>query len=104
MNNRFQVGFKKIKGDLYVSPRGDFNGSTAWELIRLISKKYNGKGQVFIDTCGLRKICSFGCSTFKHSVNHLRLPLERLFFKGDRASEIAPKGSRVIPNFETAAL
>lgn len=96
MNNRFHVGFKKINEDLYVRPTGDFNGSTALELINLLCKQYSGKGQVFIDTCGLREICSFGCSTFQHYVHRIRLPLRRLFFKGHKASEIAPKGSTIL--------
>lgn len=96
MNNRFQVGLKKINGDLYVRLKGDFNGSTALELINLLGKQYSGRGQVFVDTCGLREICSFGCSTFQHYVHQLRFPLERLTFKGYKASEIAPKGSTIL--------
>jgi hypothetical protein len=46
----------------------------------------------------LRKICPFGGATFKGHFHHVHLPLERLFLKGEKAPEIAPDGSGVIPD------
>lgn len=82
MNNRFRIEFRKVNGDLHVNPKGDFGGNSAWELINLLQKKYNGEGQVFIDTRGLRKICPFGGATFRCHFHQTRLPLERLSFEG----------------------
>lgn len=96
MSANFQIEFKRSKGDLHVHPRGDFDGSSAWELINLLREKYNGKGRVFIDTHNLRKICPFGCSTFQGRLNLSRVPANKLFFKGGKGFEIAPKGSRVL--------
>ena len=65
MGTNFQIEFKKSNGNLHLQTMGDFDGSSAWQLINLLHKKYNGKGRIFIDTKNLHKICPFGCSTFK---------------------------------------
>ncbi len=96
MSNNFQVAFKKSNGDLHVHPTGNFDGSSAWELINLLHEQYTGKGQVFIDTHRLRNMCPFGCSTFRCRLDKNKLPANRLFFKGEKGYEIAPKGSKVI--------
>lgn len=95
MSTNFQIDVKKSNGDLHVSPRGDFDGSSAWELINLLHAQYTGKGQVFVETHGLREICPFGCSTFQSQLNQSWLPADRLLFSGERGLEIAPEGSKV---------
>lgn len=35
MSTNFQIEVKKSNGDLYVRPRGDFDGSSAWELVNI---------------------------------------------------------------------
>ncbi len=96
MSANFQIESKTSNGDLHLKPRGDFDGSSAWELLNLIHDKYNGKGRVFIDTNHLNQICSFGCNTFRCGLNFSLLPADRIFFKGRKGFEIAPNGSKVI--------
>ena len=96
MSTNFQIEFRKSNGNLHVRPMGNFDGSSAWELINLLHEKYDGKGRIFIETRNLHKICPFGCSTFQCRLNLSALPADRLFFKGKKGFEIAPKGSKVI--------
>jgi hypothetical protein len=96
MSNNFQLESNKRNGNLYVRPSGDFDGSSAWELVNLLHEKYDGKGRIFIDTRKLHKICSFGCSTFQCRLNLKQVPVEQLYFKGENGYAIAPKGSRVL--------
>lgn len=96
MSVNFQIEFKKSNGNLHVSPRGDFDGSSAWELINLVCEKYNGKGRIFIDAHNLGVICPFGCITFQCRFNLSRVPTNKLFFKGEKGFKMAPKGSRVL--------
>ena len=96
MSVNFQIEVKKNNGDLHVSPRGIFDGSSACELAKLLNEQYNGKGRVVIDTHKLREMCPFGCSTFLCRLNQSQLPLNRLSFKGEKAYEIAPVGTRVL--------
>jgi hypothetical protein len=96
MGANFQVALKRSKGNLHVVPRGDFDGSSACELVNLLHEQYDGKGCVFIDTDNLRDICPFGCSTFQCRLNQHRVPANRIFFKGENGLKIAPCGSKVM--------
>lgn len=95
MNGNFQIEFKKMNGNLHVRPRGDFDGSSACQLLNLLHERYEGKGDVIIDTQHLREICPFGCRTFQCRLNRRCLPCDRLFFSGEKGHEIAPEGSMV---------
>jgi len=96
MSADFQIESKTSNGDLHLRPRGDFDGSSAYELLDFIHNKYDGRGRVFIDTNHLHHLCSFGCNTFRCGLNFSLLPADRIFFKGEKGFEIAPNGSRVI--------
>ena len=96
MSTNFQVIFEKSNGNLHVSPSGDFDGNSAWELVNLLHEQYNGTGQVFIDTKNLCEICPFGCTTFQCRLNQTRIPMDQLFFSGTKGYSIAPEGSKVI--------
>jgi len=96
MSANFQIESRTSNGDLHLKPRGDFDGSSALELLNLIRNRYDGKGRVFIDTKHLHNVCPFGCNTFRFGLNLNLLPAERIFFKGEKGFDIAPNGSKVI--------
>ena len=96
MSANFQIEFKSSNGNLHIGLRGDFDGSSAWELINLIHEKYDGCGRVYIDTANLGSVHPFGVSVFRRRLNPIWLPLNRLFLKGEKGLDIAPKGSKVV--------
>jgi hypothetical protein len=96
MSTNFQVAFKRHNGNLHVHPSGDLDGSSAFELIRLLSRKYDGNGEVVIDTRKLRNVFPFGSSIFQDNVIESRIPKNRLSFKGEKGHELAPEGCKVI--------
>ncbi len=96
MSSSFSIQSRRSNGNLHLRPKGDLDGSSAWELINLMTDKYDGKGRVFIDTQGLREIHPFGCGIFKCGLNKGAIPPNRLYFKGKKGFEMAPSGSRVI--------
>ena len=96
MSAKFHIKLKRKNGNLHLQPTGVFDGSSAWRMVNLLHEQYDGKGQVFIDTQGLRDIYPFGCSTFQCQLNPRRLPADRLVFNGEKGLEIAPEGSKVI--------
>jgi len=96
MSADFQIESRNSNGDLHLKPRGDFDGSSAYELLNFIHNKYDGRGRVFIDTNHLHHLCSFGCNTFRCGLNFNLLPADRIFFKGKKGFDIAPNGSKVI--------
>jgi hypothetical protein len=91
MSMNFQIKMKRRNGDLYISPRGDFDGNAARKLVNLLDEQYDGKGQVFIETRNLRKIHPYGCITFRSCLGHITLPARRLSFTGAKGYEIAPE-------------
>ena len=96
MSVYFHVKIREQNGDLYVEPQGDLDGSSAWELINQLYEHYDGKGNVFIDTRHINEICPFGSNTFRCRLDPHRLPASRLFFKGIKGHDMAPKGSNII--------
>ena len=96
MNTNFSVQCKRSNGNLHLRPKGDLDGSSAWELINLISEKYHGKGRVFIDTQDLGEMHPFGCGILKCHLRMETMPPDCLFFKGKKGFEMAPNGSKVI--------
>ncbi len=100
MSANFQIDIKKNNGYLQLTPRGDFDGSSAWELVNLLHEQYDGKGRVVIDTRNLRKMCPFGCSTFRCHFKDNRLPVNHLLFKGEKGYEIAPAGCKILVSHE----
>ncbi len=96
MSETFQIQFRKSNGNLHLRLEGDFNGSSAWQLIRLLEERYCGKGRIFIDTRHLKRLHPFGCSTFQSELVLSRVPAGCLFFKGEKGFEIAPRKSNVI--------
>jgi hypothetical protein len=61
MSQNFKIDFKLSKGNLHVSPEGDFDNFSAYALVHLLHEQYEGKGKVFINTQKLCKICPHGC-------------------------------------------
>ena len=96
MATNFFITHNTRDGKLHVSPRGDFDANSAWELYNLLDEKYNNQGQVVIETQHLKNVCPFGCSTFQYQMCFSRIPRDRLFFQGDKGPLIAPKGSSII--------
>lgn len=96
MSTNFQIAFKKHNGNLHVHPSGDFDGSSAFQLIRLLDKKYDGQGEVIIDTHKLQNILPFGSRTFQGQLNLSRIPASRLSFKGEKGHALAPRGCKVV--------
>ncbi|MBW2247672.1 MAG: peptidylprolyl isomerase, partial [Deltaproteobacteria bacterium] len=56
----FKIICHKNSENLHLKLMGDFDGSSAYELINTL-KKYNGNaGKVFVDTCSLLSVHPFG--------------------------------------------
>lgn len=96
MSTNFHVAFKHHNGNLHVHPSGDLDGSSAFELIRLLHRKYTGHGDVVIDTRKLGRVYPFGSFTFQKSVAESGIPTRRISFKGAKGRDLAPEGCRVV--------
>jgi len=73
---------------------GDFDGSSAHQLINILKGQNGNVSKIFIHTCNLSSMDPFGLEVFQKSssVNQLS---SRLTFTGEHSDKMAPLGSRL---------
>jgi hypothetical protein len=92
MASNFKIYCHQNRGNLHLKLMGDFDGSSAYELINIL-KKYRGMvGRIFIHTCFLSSVCSFGLDVFQKSSTIKKLS-RILTFTGEYGNKLAPHGS-----------
>jgi hypothetical protein len=92
MASNFRIYCHKDKNSLHFDLMGDFDGSSAYELINTL-KKYQGVvRRIYIHTHFLSSVCSFGLDVFQKSCTIKKLA-RILTFTGQYGNKLAPKGS-----------
>ena len=91
MASNFRISAHRNRDNLYLTLVGDFDGTSACELLNLMKEKCRGAERVFIDTSGLGKVYPFGHDTFQKNLYVLKERPFRLVFTGQNATEIAPE-------------
>ncbi len=90
MASNFRIYCHKNRENLHLKLMGDFDGSSAYELINTL-KKYSGiAGKVFVDTCSLLSIHPFGLDVFQKNFSIKRLS-HGLTFTAKYGDTIAPQ-------------
>lgn len=94
MASNFRISSHRSSDNLHLKLTGDFDGSSAHELINLIKKQNKNVDNIFIHTGNLHSVDPFGLDVFQKnfSVNKLS---ERLTFTGEHSNKMAPEGSRL---------
>ena len=95
MGNRFTIEHRLDKDRLHLMPKGDLDGSTAWQIINLIRDMDDGRQQIVIHTSGLKKIHPFGCRVLRWHMRWAVVNLKRVVFDGHCGEALAPSGCRV---------
>ena len=91
-NFRISVGRNSDRLDLKLV--GDFDGTSACELLNALKDNCDGVVRVFVNTSGLKEICPFGQDTFQNSLYLLKDRPFRLVFTGENATRIAPERNK----------
>jgi hypothetical protein len=65
MATNFRIYTNKHKGAHNIKMVGDFDGSSAFELINMLKTHFGKSGKITIDTSGLFSILPFGVDVFK---------------------------------------
>ena len=89
MASNFQVSFKQSRERLNLSWCGDFDGSSAFEIINTLSEHGQNFNQVFIDTEYLDTIYPFGKHVFLKNFRILCKTINQLIFTGKHKQEFA---------------
>jgi hypothetical protein len=65
MATNFKIYINKHKGVHHIKLVGDFDGSSAFELINMLESHFGKPEKITIDTSGLFSILPFGVDVFK---------------------------------------
>jgi hypothetical protein len=86
----FRIVMHENSDNLHLRLIGDFDGSSAFELLEVLKDRSRAVQKVFIHTSGLGEIHPFGQGVFEKRTSELREELQKISFTGDKAQLIAP--------------
>ena len=92
----FRVAVHRNSENLHLRLEGDFDGSSAHQLLQMLGENGKGAGKIFIHTNGLKQIHPFGAAVFQKNLNGFKKRKADLIFPGDKNSAIAPPGHRLL--------
>jgi hypothetical protein len=96
MASNFKILVHRKSDKLHLTLEGDFDGTSACELLNLLEEECSGAGKVLIDTAGLKEIYPFGRDTFQNNLYLLKSQRICLAFTGKNATQIAPERNRIL--------
>jgi len=70
---------------------GDFDGTSSYELLKVLKRYGNRTARIFIHTSSLRNIYPFGVNVFHKNLGALKEQFLTLVFTGEHASQLAPE-------------
>jgi len=82
MANNFKFLSRSIRDRIRLKLYGDFDASSAWELINFLEHFRNGSNEIFIDTNNLNTIHSFGMDVFKRILSSLDINRNKITITG----------------------
>ena len=91
MASNFSISMHRSSDNLHLKLLGDFDGTSAWQLINVLKENTNGVCRVIIHTNSLKNIYPFGRDTFRQNLPGLKSSPTQILFTGENASLIAPK-------------
>jgi hypothetical protein len=95
MARNFKIVQKSGKNGLQLQLRGDFDGSSAYELIQALEKNIDKTGRIEVNTSGLQEVVPFGCAVLHSNLGIEGKKRRRLMFTGENADSLAPAGTLV---------
>ena len=94
MASNFKIFIHRKKGKMNLKLVGDFDGTSACELLNALKDNRGETVKVVVDTSRLRGIYPFGLDTFQNNPYLLKDQPFRLVFVGENAACIAPERNR----------
>jgi len=90
MASNFKIVIHRNSENLHMKLMGDFDGSSAHQLLNLLTKNGLAASKIFIHTSALKSIVPFGRDVFHSNLCLLKGKPRHLVFTGDRATELSP--------------
>jgi anti-anti-sigma regulatory factor len=88
MARNFNIYSFKTRDSLHLKLAGDFDGSSAHELINVLLDHSRDCFDIFIDTDGLKSVHPFGIEVFKKNMGATKLTIKNLVFIGSNGNKI----------------
>jgi anti-anti-sigma regulatory factor len=88
MASNFQIYSFKTKNSLHLKLAGDFDGSSAYELIHTLTKHSKDFYEIFIDINDLNSIHPYGREVFQKRLGVLKNQFHGITFVGRNGHEI----------------
>jgi stage II sporulation protein AA (anti-sigma F factor antagonist) len=82
MANNFKFIPSRIRDRMHLKLYGDFDGSSACELINFLKNYRNGSNQIFINTNNLNTIHPFGVDVFIKNLSALGININNIIIAG----------------------
>ena len=95
MASNFRIIRHRNSDSLHLKLMGNFDGSSAYELIHVLESNNGNPGKIFIHTCSLTGIHPFGLDIIQNNSTLKKLS-RRLTFTGEYGCQIALEGSTVL--------
>ena len=90
MASNFKILIHRNSDNLHLKLMGDFDGSSAHQLLNLVSKNSPNASRIFIHTSCVKSIMPFGRKVFQDNFYNLKDNPVNLVFTGEKASELSP--------------
>jgi anti-anti-sigma regulatory factor len=94
MAANFKIFVHKNSENLHLKLIGDFDGSSACELLNVLKSNCIGASKVFIHTSCLKRVHSFGREIFHKNLEALNNRSVSVLFTGEEALQLAPENNR----------
>ena len=91
MSNNFKIITDKKKDDLHVRLKGDFDGTSACELLNVLKENANNSHNFVIHTSHLNNIHPFGRNVFQRKFSETNIKRNKILFIGKKVGLIAPE-------------
>ena len=89
MASNFKILIHRNSDNVHLKLMGDFDGSSAHELLNMLNKNCPNASRIFIHTSCVKSIVPFGRSVFRNNLHLLKGKPAHLVFTGEKASELS---------------
>lgn len=83
MAMNFKIFHLKNRNSVHLKLDGDFDGTSAFELINAVKKYGDEVDQVFINTNGIKAVSPFGSNVFYNNLSEIKNRSFNLIFIGE---------------------
>ena len=95
MASNFRIYVQRNSNDLHIKLEGDFDGTSAHQLLNAMKENQRSVTKIFIDTSLLDYIYPFGRDVFHNNLKAVDVQRISLLFTGDSVLQPAQEGNRL---------